>query len=115
MPPPLQITTAQARRLIGCFILLSFVVDRSLHFPRISYAPWNQFAGGLAVALGLFLMLLSVSYFVRARGTPLFIVINVWELEKVEEPELMKRLGKDYAEYRARVPMFFPCCRKKTY
>ena len=54
--------------LIGCFILLSFVVDRSLHFPRISYSPWNQFAGGLAVAFGLFLMLLSVSYFVRARG-----------------------------------------------
>jgi protein-S-isoprenylcysteine O-methyltransferase Ste14 len=45
---------------------------------------------------------------------PLFIMINVWELRKVEEPELMKRLGKDYAEYRARVPMFFPCFRKKT-
>jgi len=148
--------------LIGCFILLSFAVDRSLHFPRISYPPWNQFAGGLAIVFGLFLMLLSVSYFVRARGTPvpfspppklvtvgpygfvrnpmltgifiqlfglgillgsislffvftpLFIVINVWELKKVEEPELMKRLGKDYAEYRDRVPMFFPCFRKKT-
>jgi len=148
--------------LIGCFILLSFVVDRSLHLPRISYSPWNQFAGGLAVAFGLFLMLLSVSYFVRARGTPvplspppnlvtggpyrfvrnpmvagifiqlfglailfgsvsllfifapLFIMINVWELKKVEEPELLKRLGKDYVEYRERVPMFFPCCRKNA-
>jgi len=148
--------------LIGSFILVSFVVDRSLHFPRLLYPPWNQFAGGLATAMGLFLMLLSVSYFLRARGTPvplspppklvtvgpygfvrnpmltgifiqlfglgilfgsvsllfiftpLFIVINVWELKKVEEPELMRRLGKDYAEYRERVPMFFPCVRKKT-
>jgi protein-S-isoprenylcysteine O-methyltransferase Ste14 len=149
--------------LIGCFILLSFVVDRSLHFPRISYSPWNQLVGGLVVAFGLSLMLLSVSYFVRSRGTPvplspppklvtvgpyrfvrnpmltgifiqlfglgilfgsvsllliftpLFILMNVWELKKVEEPELLKRLGKDYAEYRERVPMFFPWVRKKTY
>jgi protein-S-isoprenylcysteine O-methyltransferase Ste14 len=146
--------------LIGCFILLPFVVDRSLHFPRISYSPWNQLVGGLAVAFGLFLMLLSVSYFVRARGTPvplspppklvtvgpyrlvrnpmltgifiqlfglgiffgsvsllfiftpLFVVINVWELKKVEEPELAKRLGKDYTEYSERVPMFFPWFKK---
>jgi len=148
--------------LIGCFISLSFAVDHSLHFPRTTYSPWSQVAGGLAIAFGLFLMLLSVSYFVRARGTPvpfspppklvtvgpygfvrnpmltgifiqlfglgflfgsvslffiftpLFIMMNVWELKKVEEPELMKRLGKDYVEYKERVPMFFPCCRKKT-
>ncbi len=39
--------------------------------------------------------------------TPLFIAINVWELKKVEEPELVRRLGQDYVEYRKRVPMFF--------
>jgi protein-S-isoprenylcysteine O-methyltransferase Ste14 len=40
--------------------------------------------------------------------TPLFILINVWELKVIEEPELIKRLGEDYLEYRKRTPMFFP-------
>jgi len=45
--------------------------------------------------------------------TPLLIAINVWELKNVEEPELVRRLGQDYVEYRKRVPMFFPICIKK--
>ena len=40
--------------------------------------------------------------------TPLFILINVWELKAIEEPELLKRLGQDYFEYRKMTPMFFP-------
>jgi protein-S-isoprenylcysteine O-methyltransferase Ste14 len=40
--------------------------------------------------------------------TPLFILINYWELKKVEEPELEKRLGQEYVDYKKRVPMFFP-------
>ena len=40
--------------------------------------------------------------------TPLFIAFNIWELKKVEEPELVRRLGQEYVEYRKRVPMFFP-------
>jgi protein-S-isoprenylcysteine O-methyltransferase Ste14 len=40
--------------------------------------------------------------------TPLFILINVWELKVIEEPELVKRLGEDYIEYRKRTPMFLP-------
>ena len=40
--------------------------------------------------------------------TPLFIFINVWELKAIEEPELLKRLGEDYIDYRKRTPMFFP-------
>jgi len=40
--------------------------------------------------------------------TPLFILLNVWELKAIEEPELVKRLGEDYVEYRKRTPMFFP-------
>jgi protein-S-isoprenylcysteine O-methyltransferase Ste14 len=40
--------------------------------------------------------------------TPLFIAINVWELKKVEKPELEKRLGEAYVKYKKEVPMFFP-------
>ena len=40
--------------------------------------------------------------------TPLFIFINFWELKSIEEPELEKRLGEEYIEYRKVTPMFFP-------
>jgi protein-S-isoprenylcysteine O-methyltransferase Ste14 len=46
--------------------------------------------------------------------TPLFIAINVWELKRVEEPELERRLGEAYKEYKKQVPMFFPYLIKKT-
>lgn len=39
---------------------------------------------------------------------PLFVLVNVWELKAIEEPELLKRLGDEYAEYRRRTPMFIP-------
>jgi protein-S-isoprenylcysteine O-methyltransferase Ste14 len=40
--------------------------------------------------------------------TPLFIAVNVWELKQIEEPELAKRFGEAYIEYRQRTPMFIP-------
>ena len=44
--------------------------------------------------------------------TPLFVFLNVWELKAIEEPELLKRLGQEYAEYRQKTPMFLPKIRK---
>jgi protein-S-isoprenylcysteine O-methyltransferase Ste14 len=32
----------------------------------------------------------------------------VWEVISVEEPELVKRLGAKYVQYKQNVPMFFP-------
>lgn len=40
--------------------------------------------------------------------TPLFILTNTLELKKIEEPELEKRLGEKYIEYKKRTPMFLP-------
>ena len=40
--------------------------------------------------------------------TPLFILVNLWELKEIEEPELVKRFGDEYIEYRRRTPMFIP-------
>ncbi len=141
---------------VAAFVFLSFMTDRFLSLPKISWLPWSLVIGAAFVIAGFFLMVLSIAYFIRARGTPvpfspppklittgpyrfarnpmvtgifmqlfglgiacgsislayiftpLFIAINVWELKRVEEPELVRRLGQDYVEYRKLVPMFFP-------
>ncbi len=46
--------------------------------------------------------------------TPLFVLINVWELKQIEEPELAKRLGDEYIKYRNRTPMFIPGFKPKS-
>jgi len=40
--------------------------------------------------------------------TPLYVLAHVIELKKVEEPELERRFGASYTEYRRNVPMFIP-------
>jgi protein-S-isoprenylcysteine O-methyltransferase Ste14 len=67
----------------------------------------NPMLSGIFIQLfgfGVFFGSLSLVLFF----TPLFILINVWELKHIEEPELAKRLGDDYLAYKRRVPMFFP-------
>ncbi len=67
----------------------------------------NPMLGGIfALLFGLGMLLASV--FLLLVFTPLFIVLNVWELKAIEEPELVKRLGQPYIEYREKTPMFFP-------
>jgi protein-S-isoprenylcysteine O-methyltransferase Ste14 len=65
---------------------------------------------------GVFLILFGIGFGVNSVSlvvffTPLYVLINVWELKKIEEPELMKRLGDEYIEYRRQTPMFIPRCR----
>jgi protein-S-isoprenylcysteine O-methyltransferase Ste14 len=66
---------------------------------------------------GVFLFLFGLGFAVSSVSlvlffVPLFILVNVWELKEIEEPELVKRLGDEYAEYRKRTPMFIPrLCR----
>jgi protein-S-isoprenylcysteine O-methyltransferase Ste14 len=62
---------------------------------------------------GVFLLLFGFGIWARSIAvafvfTPLFILLNVLEIRAVEEPELAKRLGEEYLEYRKRTPMFFP-------
>jgi protein-S-isoprenylcysteine O-methyltransferase Ste14 len=56
--------------------------------------------------LGVGFLLVSVSMVLV--WTPVFVVLNAIELKLVEEPELDRRLGIRYSEYRRRVPMFIP-------
>ena len=56
--------------------------------------------------LGVGFLLVSVSMVLV--WTPVFVVLNAIELKLVEEPELDRRLGSRYSEYKRRVPMFIP-------
>lgn len=142
--------------LIVFLVILSIKVDQYLCFTKMIFYPWNSIVGIFLFALGLFLMFISIVYFIRVKGTPvpfspppklvstgpyrfvrnpmltgifmqlfgigiflyslsltfvftpIFIILNILELKRVEEPELTKRFGEEYVEYKKRVPMFFP-------
>jgi protein-S-isoprenylcysteine O-methyltransferase Ste14 len=66
---------------------------------------------------GLFSLLFGMGFWLNSLSlvsifTPLFIFCMTFELKFIEEPELEKRLGNDYIEYRKMVPMFIPEGRK---
>lgn len=67
---------------------------------------------------GVFLMLFGIGFAVNSVSlvvffTPLYVLLNVWELKNIEEPELVKRLGNAYIEYQKKTPMFIPGYRPK--
>ena len=76
-----------------------------------AYSRNPMTAGVFALLFGIGVLQESVSLLFIF--TPLFILINIWELTAIEEPELRKRLGREYAEYHATTPMFFPKIRKR--
>ena len=62
---------------------------------------------------GLFLQMLGLglllgSILLTFVFTPLYILMHYHQLKTLEEPELEKRLGNAYKEYKSKVPMFFP-------
>ncbi len=62
---------------------------------------------------GVFLLLFGIGFAVNSISmviffTPLYILVNVWELKNIEEPELIKRLGNEYIAYKSQTPMFIP-------
>jgi len=68
---------------------------------------------------GVFLLLFGLGFCINSFSlvlffTPLYVLINVWELKNIEEPELIKRLSVEYAEYRRNTPMFIPRFRIKS-
>jgi protein-S-isoprenylcysteine O-methyltransferase Ste14 len=81
----------------------------------VTTGPYNyvrnpMLTGMFAFLFGIGALLGSASLLVVI--TPLFILMNFWELKAIEEPELTKRLGQDYVEYRNATPMFFPDLKK---
>jgi len=66
--------------------------------------------GVFAALAGLGLLLHSVG--IAFIWTPVYALVHMAELKWVEEPELARRFGSAYADYRARVPMFIPRLRR---
>ena len=67
---------------------------------------------------GIFLLLFGLGVLFQSLSlvlffTPAFIALNVWELKAIEEPELEKRLGQEYIEYKEKIPMFIPRLERK--
>jgi protein-S-isoprenylcysteine O-methyltransferase Ste14 len=65
---------------------------------------------------GIFIMLIGLgmlfrSWSLTAGFTPLFMICALLEFKLIEEPELERRLGNAYRDYRARTPMFIPRLR----
>jgi protein-S-isoprenylcysteine O-methyltransferase Ste14 len=62
---------------------------------------------------GIFAFLFGIGFLLHSVSmvfvlTPVFVAFNVLELKLVEEPELERRFGESYIEYKRRVPMFIP-------
>jgi protein-S-isoprenylcysteine O-methyltransferase Ste14 len=67
----------------------------------------NPMLSGICVAIfGVGCVLHSVS--IVFLWMPAFMLVNLVELRVIEEPELERRLGPTYQEYRKRVPMLIP-------
>jgi protein-S-isoprenylcysteine O-methyltransferase Ste14 len=83
----------------------------------VKTGPYRYARNPMLTGVFLFLFGLGVaidSFSLVCLFTPLYVLINVWELKWIEEPELMKRLGDGYAEYRGRTPMFIPGFRRRS-
>jgi protein-S-isoprenylcysteine O-methyltransferase Ste14 len=118
---PFNTTISVPILVIGLFLTLWSI----LHFIKVkgTPVPFNPppelvTTGPYAYArnpmlTGVFILLFGFGILFRSISlvsifTPLFILLNVLELRAIEEPELEKRLGKEYLEYKKRVPMFIP-------
>jgi protein-S-isoprenylcysteine O-methyltransferase Ste14 len=107
--------------LLDCICIFCFIKSKGTPVPLnppkkiVTEGPYaysrNPMLTGLFFQLfgfGILTSSVSLTFII----TPLFILLNIIELKKIEEPELEKRLGNEYIEYRKRVPMFIPRLKK---
>ncbi|MFX1284634.1 MAG: methyltransferase family protein [Promethearchaeota archaeon] len=67
--------------------------------------------GYILIFWGIGFLLESISLIIFI--TPIFFLLLILEIKLIEEPELEKRLGKEYLDYKKRVPMFIPRLKRK--
>lgn len=62
---------------------------------------------------GVFLILFAIAFLIGSSSllflmTPVFMACSVLEFKLIEEPELEKRLGQEYRDYKRRTPLLVP-------
>jgi len=107
--------------LIGVFLMLwstwFFFIDKRTPVPvnppqkLITGGPYRYMRNPMHT--GMFLIMFAFGFYYNSLLAilffiPLYIIIDIWYFKNVEEPELEKRFGRDYVDYKIRVPMFFP-------
>ena len=110
LPHPCRFLPLACSLFFGaCFALRSAGTPVPLNPPKelVDTGPYAVIRNPMLT--GVFLVLFGIgvllgSFCLMFVFTPLFIVLNVWELKCIEEPELEKRLGQAYVEYKKRVP-----------
>jgi protein-S-isoprenylcysteine O-methyltransferase Ste14 len=127
LPTSLNMIVSAPIIAIGLFLMvwsiLNFVRVKGTPVPfnpppkLVTTGPYARVRNPMVT--GVFVLLFGLGVLLRSISlvsifTPLFILFNVWELKAVEERELEKRLGKDYVEYKKRVPMFIPRLKVRT-
>jgi protein-S-isoprenylcysteine O-methyltransferase Ste14 len=65
---------------------------------------------------GLFMVMIGIGIYFGSITltfimTPLFVFMSILEFKYIEEPELEKRFGKEYREYKGRTPIIIPKIR----
>jgi protein-S-isoprenylcysteine O-methyltransferase Ste14 len=68
---------------------------------------------------GLFMVMAGIGIFAGSVAltflmTPLFVLISIIEFKYIEEPELEKRFGKIYSEYKEKTPLIIPKIRRES-
>lgn len=126
LPTPLNIVLSIPILTVG----LSLAIWSNVHFARAGGTPIPSkpppklvTTGPYALVrnpmhTGIYVLLFGVGVLFRSISLvsifiPLFILLDVLELKAVEETELKKRLGKEYVEYKKKVPMFIPRLKMK--
>jgi protein-S-isoprenylcysteine O-methyltransferase Ste14 len=127
LPISLNIIVSAPILAIGLFLMiwsvLQFIRVKGTPVPfnpppkLVTTGPYARVRNPMVT--GVFVLLFGLGVLIRSISlvsifTPLFILLNVWELKAVEERELERRLGKDYVEYKKRVPMFISRLKVKT-
>lgn len=121
LPPPLPYFISAPFFVVGVILV---IWTNSIFFKRkgspVPLNPPQQLvvSGPFAysrnpMTTGLFLIMFGFGFYYSSIlsvliFTPLYIYLHTIELKEIEEPELEKRLGDEYVEYKKKVPMFFP-------